>query len=211
VSENDLTSHDLSRADGDFRVVVLDGPPDATGNRPCAAVFGQPEDYGLVRIQSRCVYGEIFESVDCDCRHQLRRAITMIRADGAGVLVYLDQEGRGAGLLAKARSYQLTQRTGVDTFASYRTLGLPEDSRSYEDAAAILLKLGIRRATLLTNNPAKVTALREAGIEVRQQSLVVEGHNEVARRYLAAKARYGHTIGPSEPRGRRRRWRRSSS
>jgi GTP cyclohydrolase II len=164
------------------------------GNRPCAAVFGEPTDGCLVRIHSRCVYGEIFESVDCDCRDQLRQSMAMMRKAGAGVLIYLDQEGRGAGLLAKARGYQLTQTTGLDTFSSYRMLGLPEDARTYEDAVAILRGLNLKRVRLLTNNPAKVAALSTAEVQVEQQRFLVRGQSREARRYLAAKARYGHTI-----------------
>jgi 3,4-dihydroxy 2-butanone 4-phosphate synthase/GTP cyclohydrolase II len=198
VGDENLTEHELRHADGDFRVVVLGRGSDVHGNQPCAAVFGEPEDGCLVRIHSRCVYGEIFESVDCDCRDQLRQSMAMMRKAGSGVLIYLDQEGRGAGLLAKALGYQLTQREGLDTFSSYRVLGLPEDSRSYEDAVAILRGLGLRRVRLLTNNPAKVAALATADFQVEQQPFLVRGQSAEARRYLAAKAKFGHTISLAE-------------
>lgn len=206
MGERNLTEHDLRHADGDFRVVVLGNDSDMHGNRPCAAVFGQPKDGCLVRIHSRCVYGEIFESVDCDCRDQLRQSMAMMRKAGAGVLIYLDQEGRGAGLLAKALGYQITQRQGLDTFSSYRSLGLPEDSRSYEDAVAILRSLNLRRIRLLTNNPAKVAALSTADFQVEQQAFLVRGQSPEARRYLAAKARFGHTIPLDALEDRWRRW-----
>ncbi|MFC4858474.1 GTP cyclohydrolase II [Actinophytocola glycyrrhizae] len=198
MGDVNLTEHELRHADGDFRVVVLSGGSDIHGNQPCAAVFGEPEDGCLVRIHSRCVYGEIFESVDCDCRDQLRQSMAMMRKAGSGVLIYLDQEGRGAGLLAKALGYQLTQREGLDTFSSYRVLGLPEDSRSYGDAVAILRSLKLRRVRLLTNNPAKVAALSTADVQVEQQPFLVRGQSVEARRYLAAKARFGHTISLAE-------------
>jgi GTP cyclohydrolase II len=194
VGERNLTEHELRHANGDFRVVVLGGVSETHGNRPCAAVFGEPVDGCLVRIHSRCVYGEIFESVDCDCRDQLRQSMAMMRKAGSGVLIYLDQEGRGAGLLNKALGYQLTQREGLDTFSSYRKLGLPEDCRTYEDAVAILRSLNLRRVRLLTNNPAKVSALSTADFQVDQQPFLVRGQSRDARRYLAAKARFGHTI-----------------
>ena len=194
MGERNLTEHELRHADGGFRVVVLNGVSDMHGNRPCAAVFGEPTDGCLVRIHSRCIYGEIFESVDCDCRDQLRQSMVMMRGAGSGVLIYLDQEGRGAGLLAKARGYQLTQSQGLDTFSSYRMLGLPEDSRTYDDAVAILHSLNLKRVRLLTNNPAKVAALSTADFQVEQQPFLVPGQSAEARRYLAAKARYGHTI-----------------
>lgn len=198
MGDVNLTEHELRHADGDFRVVVLGSGSDIHGNQPCAAVFGNPGNGCLVRIHSRCVYGEIFESVDCDCRDQLRQSMAMMRKAGSGVLIYLDQEGRGAGLLAKALGYQLTQREGLDTFSSYRVLGLPEDSRSYEDAVAILRNLGLRRVRLLTNNPAKVAALSTADFQVEQQPFLVRGQSVEARRYLAAKAKYGHTISLAE-------------
>jgi GTP cyclohydrolase II len=194
LGERNLTEHELRHADGDFRVVVLGEVSEMHGNQPCAAVFGEPTDGCLVRIHSRCVYGEIFESVDCDCRDQLRQSMAMMRKAGAGVLIYLDQEGRGAGLLAKALGYQLTQRQGLDTFSSYRKLGLLEDVRTYEDAVAILRSLNLKRVRLLTNNPAKVAALSTADFQVEQQPFLVRGQSPEARRYLAAKARYGHTI-----------------
>lgn len=198
MGERNLTEHELRHADGGFRVVVLGDVSDMHGNRPCAAVFGEPTDGCLVRIHSRCVYGEIFESVDCDCRDQLRQSMAMMRGVGSGVLIYLDQEGRGAGLMAKARGYQLTQSQGLDTFSSYRMLGLPEDSRTYEDAVAILRSLNLKRVRLLTNNPAKVSALSTADFQVEQQLFLVPGQSTEARRYLAAKARYGHAIPLSE-------------
>lgn len=198
MGERNLTEHELRHADGGFRVVVLGDVSDMHGNRPCAAVFGEPTDGCLVRIHSRCVYGEIFESVDCDCRDQLRQSMAMMRGVRSGVLIYLDQEGRGAGLMAKARGYQLTQSQGLDTFSSYRMLGLPEDSRTYEDAVAILRSLNLKRVRLLTNNPAKVAALSTADVQVEQQAFLVPGQSVEARRYLAAKARYGHTIPLSE-------------
>lgn len=194
MGKRDVTAHGLTGAGGDFNVVVLGGTLDGRENRPCAAVFGRPKDGCLVRIHSRCVYGEIFGSVDCDCREQLRRSIAKMRKAGSGVLIYLDQEGRGAGLHAKARGYQLSQRTGMDTFSSYQHLKLPEDSRSYEDAAKLLRKLRLRRVTLLTNNPAKVQALQVAGITVTLRPLVVPDLGKHAREYLAAKARRGHMI-----------------
>lgn len=206
MGERNLTEHDLRHADGDFRVVVLGNASDMHGNRPCAAVFGEPRDGCLVRIHSRCVYGEIFESVDCDCRDQLRQSMAMMRKAGAGVLIYLDQEGRGAGLLAKALGYQITQRQGLDTFSSYRMLGLPEDSRSYEDAVAILRSLNLRRIRLLTNNPAKLAALSTADFQIEQQPFLVRGQSPEARRYLAAKARFGHTIPLDALEGGRWRW-----
>jgi GTP cyclohydrolase II len=181
--------HSLTGAEGPFRVLVLKSGQSDEANPPCAAVFGEPGPGCLVRIHSRCLYGEVFDSLDCDCRAQLNRSLELIRAAGSGVLIYLDQEGRGAGLLAKARAYALSQELGIDSFSSYRELGLPSDLRNYDGAVDLLDELGLRKVTLLTNNPAKVAAVEEAGIEVVQRSLRISGLGERAREYLAAKDR----------------------
>jgi GTP cyclohydrolase II len=203
VTDDRAVRHALSWHAGDFEVVVLDKGDDQQ-NPPCAAVFGNPEDGCLVRVQSRCVYGEIFGSNNCDCRAQLDRSIELIREEG-GVIVYLDQEGRGAGLLAKAQGYVTSNELGIDTFASYRHLGIPTDSRSYADAAALLRQVSLARVRLLTNNPAKVDGLRFAGIVVDRELLWADVPGEYALDYLLAKEQNGHrfiagAIGaPSEP------------
>jgi GTP cyclohydrolase II len=191
--ENETVVHALSRPDGEFTAVVLDKGDDQP-NPPCAAVFGDPEDDCLVRVHSRCVYGEIFESDNCDCRAQLRRSIELIRADGAGVLIYLDQEGRGAGLLTKAMGYVVSQTLGMDTFASYRHLGVEADSRSYTDAGTLLKRLNLSSVRLLTNNPAQVRALSDAGIGVKREPLLDNEPSEYAFNYLLAKEQHGHTF-----------------
>lgn len=173
MTDGRIVKHQLLRRGQAFTAVVLDKDENEL-NSACAAIFGNPEDDCLVRVQSRCVYGEIFGSVTCDCRAQLDRAIELITDEGAGVLIYLDQEGRSSGLLAKAKGYQITQREGVDSFASYARLGLPPDSRSYEDAGALLRHLSVRRIRLLTNNLGKQDALRMAGIQVERIPLVVD-------------------------------------
>ena len=183
--------HRLSRPDGAFEVIVLDRGDDQL-NPPCAAVFGQPADDCLVRIQSRCVYGEIFGADTCDCRAQLDRSIERIKAEGSGVLVYLDQEGRGSGLAAKAKGYQLTDQLQLDTFASYAHLGLAPDSRSFADAATLLAQLELRRVRLLTNNPDKVAALETAGLVVKRETLLTDAPSEYAFNYLLAKEEHGH-------------------
>jgi 3,4-dihydroxy 2-butanone 4-phosphate synthase/GTP cyclohydrolase II len=163
-------------------------------NPPCAAVYGDPADGCPVRVHSRCVYGEIFESTNCDCLWQLQESRRIIRKHGSGVLVYLDQEGRGAGLLAKAKGHQLSQEKDLDTFASYAALGFEPDSRLYDDAAALLTQLGLREVKLLTNNPAKVAALLGADIKVDQQLLTMPDPGEKARDYISAKERTGWAV-----------------
>jgi GTP cyclohydrolase II len=185
--------HRLESADGEFRAVVLDDAVDRM-NPPCAAVYGEPSNDCPVRVHSRCLYGEVFESTNCDCRWQLRESLRIIREHGSGVLVYLDQEGRGAGLLTKARGYRLSQAEGLDTFASYAQLGHKADSRSYEDAAALLKHLGLTAVQLLTNNPAKIFALEAAGIKVEMRQLVQPEPSDPTLKYLVAKEVHGHAI-----------------
>lgn len=192
----DHVEHQLTRTAGQFRIVVLDTPGEA--DTACAAVFGKPRNGCLVRVHSRCLYSEVFGSRDCDCREQLHRSIELIRAKGAGVVIYLEQEGRGSGLLAKARGYEYSQRNGVDTFASYEALGLPLDSRSYAAAGALLTQLGLRRVRLLTNNPEKVAGLRSVGIQVTREPLVVSVAGK-ALDYLAAKRARGHRLPKISP------------
>ncbi len=119
----------------------------------------------LVRAHSACLTGDLFGSLRCDCGDQLRNAMTRLAAEGGGVLLYLDQEGRGIGIGNKMRAYAL-QDDGFDTIDADAVLGFSADERRYDDAASILRTLGVRRIILLTNNPEKVAALTRAGIEV---------------------------------------------
>lgn len=149
----------------------------------------------LVRIQSSCVYGEVLGSKGCDCRQQLDRAMEIIGSEGAGIVVYLNQEGRGAGLFAKARGYEHVQRTNVDTFTAYEELGLLPDARDYSAAVELLRELGVQNVRLLTNNPAKLSALADAGFAVTREPLVIEPVEE-NRAYLESKCRRGHLLYP---------------
>lgn len=146
----------------------------------------------LVRIQSRCAYGEVFGSVHCDCGAQLHESASRIRAEG-GLLVYLEQEGRGAGISAKAAAYQAAERDLVDTFTHYESSGRPADLRSYAETAAALIELGASSVRLLTNNPDKVKALRAAGIDVTRLPLVVP-IDPRADPYIVAKRQRGHLL-----------------
>lgn len=192
MTEQLFVEHTLRRQGGAFRVRVLDGAV-AADNPPVAAIYGEPADDCLVRIHSRCVYSEILGSVDCDCHDQLRQAKELILESGSGVIVYLDQEGRGAGLLAKARGYVYSQENQADTFASYRALHLPDDSRDYFAAADLLESLGLSKVKLLTNNPEKVKALQSREIIVERVPSIVPV-SDSARAYLEAKRQHGHLI-----------------
>lgn len=146
----------------------------------------------LLRIQSRCAYGEVFGSHHCDCGAQLKQAADEIRRTG-GLVMYLEQEGRGAGVTAKAAAYRAAERDLIDTFTHYESAGIPPDLRSYSDAADALLVMGIRHVVLLTNNPSKLQSLRDKGIEVERRPLIVEGA-AAAEGYLAAKRERGHLL-----------------
>lgn len=147
-----------------------------------------------LRLHSACLTGDLFGSLRCDCGEQLRNAVADIQALGGGVLLYLAQEGRGIGLANKLRAYTL-QDSGLDTLDADQILGFGEDERRYGMAVDMLDALGIRRVQLLTNNPAKVAALIEGGIEVVERQALYGSLNDHNRRYLSAKSkRAGHLL-----------------
>lgn len=148
----------------------------------------------LVRVHSECLTGDALFSQRCDCGPQLHESMRRVGEAGRGAIVYLRQEGRGIGLLNKIRAYAL-QDQGDDTVDANRHLGFPDDGRDYLPAVAILEDLGIHRLRLMTNNPRKVKALTQAGIEIVERIPLVVGRNPHNRRYLATKAtRLGHLI-----------------
>jgi GTP cyclohydrolase II len=122
----------------------------------------------LVRIHSQCLTGDVFGSLRCDCRQQLEMALSMIAQEGAGVLIYEQQEGRGIGLMAKLQAYQL-QDSGLDTVEANERLGFKADHREFALPAQILKSLGIEQVRLLSNNPDKVAALENGGVKVVQR------------------------------------------
>jgi GTP cyclohydrolase II len=159
-----------------------------------AVIIGQPDPLNPVpvRLHSACLTGDLLGSLRCDCGEQLRTAVQRIAALGGGVLLYLDQEGRGIGLPNKLRAYVL-QDEGLDTVDADQHLGFLADERRYEVAAALLAELGIKRIRLLTNNPQKINALRDHGIEIAGRVPLVTSVNSHNERYLKAKTeRAGH-------------------
>ena len=156
-----------------------------TGTEPIALIHGDVagRDTPLVRLHSECWTGDVLGSLRCDCGQQLSTALTAIVAEGAGVLLYLRQEGRGIGLPNKLRAYAL-QDTGMDTVTANTALGLPVDAREYGAAAAILSDLGLERVRLMTNNPAKAAALEAYGIRVGERVPLPALPNPVNRLYL---------------------------
>jgi GTP cyclohydrolase II len=146
----------------------------------------------LVRIHSQCLTGDVFGSLRCDCRLQLEMALKKIAAAGAGILLYEQKEGRGIGLMAKLKAYEL-QDQGRDTVEANLELGFAADCRGYELPAAVLKLLAVSQVRLITNNPEKVAALESAGIQVTERiSAEVEPH-ETFERYLRTKQeKMGH-------------------
>ena len=146
----------------------------------------------LVRIHSQCLTGDVFGSLRCDCRQQLEMALGMIAAEGAGVLIYEQQEGRGIGLMAKLQAYEL-QDSGLDTVEANERLGFKADQRGFALPAEILKILGISRVRLLSNNPDKVAALERAGIQVTERVPCEVTPSEHAEEYLKTKKeKLGH-------------------
>jgi GTP cyclohydrolase II len=169
---------------------------DVIGGGSVAVVVGKP-DFSQpvpVRLHSACLTGDVFGSRRCDCGDQLKLALARLDEAGGGVILYLEQEGRGVGLANKMRAYQL-QDEGLDTVDANTTLGFDDDERDYGIAARMLEMLGCTRVRLLTNNPAKVDSLASAGIEVLGRLPLYTPINADNRRYLTAKAtRAGHRL-----------------
>jgi 3,4-dihydroxy 2-butanone 4-phosphate synthase / GTP cyclohydrolase II len=148
----------------------------------------------LVRVHSECLTGDVFHSLRCDCGEQLDSALSMIEAEGRGVLLYLSQEGRGIGLLNKLRAYKL-QEEGLDTVEANLRLGLPADLRDYGIGAQILVDLGLSSIRILTNNPKKISGLAGYGLSVTDQLPIEHVPNPHNESYLRAKRdRLGHTL-----------------
>jgi GTP cyclohydrolase II len=148
----------------------------------------------LVRVHSQCLTGDVFHSLRCDCRAQLELALRKIVAAPAGLLLYLPQEGRGIGLLNKLRAYEL-QDGGMDTVQANERLGFAADARDYGFSASVLLRLGVRRVRLLSNNPDKVQQLEHAGIKVVERVPCQPRMTKFTRGYLATKkSKMGHLL-----------------
>ena len=186
---------------GKFRILGFEGQ--ATARNGCAPI-NSPEGLvalvmgdihsapPLVRIHSQCLTGDVFGSLRCDCRLQLELALRTIAEAGAGILLYEQQEGRGIGLMAKLRAYELQDR-GLDTVEANVKLGFAADCREYELPAEALKLLGVEKVRLMTNNPDKVAALEAAGIAVVERVSAEVEPQETFERYLRTKQeKMGH-------------------
>jgi 3,4-dihydroxy 2-butanone 4-phosphate synthase/GTP cyclohydrolase II len=189
-----IAEADLPTKWGRFRVIAY-GVKYET-QQPLVLVMGQPWDAAapLVRLHSSCFTGDLLDSLRCDCGDQLHMALDMIGREGAGVLVYLPQEGRGIGLVEKIRAYEL-QDKGLDTVEANLALGFKADSRDYGVGIQLLKDLGLRQVRLLTNNPKKTDAFIYGGfdLEVVDQVPILPPVHEFNERYLATKReKLGH-------------------
>ncbi|GEM_PF-515772 len=146
----------------------------------------------LVRIHSQCLTGDVFASLRCDCRQQLEMALSMIAELGAGILIYEQKEGRGIGLMAKLQAYEL-QDAGLDTVEANERLGFKADHRDFSLPGEMLKALGVRKVRLLSNNPDKVAALQQAGIDVVERVPCEVDASPYAEDYLKTKKeKLGH-------------------
>ena len=193
---------------GEFRIMGFEGRLPAP--RPCcehgeksgkkieglvALVMGDIHSAPpIVRIHSQCLTGDVFGSLRCDCRLQLELALSRIAEEGAGILLYEQQEGRGIGLMAKLKAYEL-QDHGLDIVEANVELGYAADCREYELPAEVLKQLGVKQVRLITNNPEKVAALESAGISVIERVSAEVEPQESFERYLRTKhEKMGHIV-----------------
>jgi 3,4-dihydroxy 2-butanone 4-phosphate synthase / GTP cyclohydrolase II len=179
---------------GEFRIVGYRNDVDA--HEHVALVYGDVQDGErvLVRMHSKCLTGDVFHSMRCDCGWQLHTAMRMIAEAGRGVIVYLDQEGRGIGLLNKLKAYELQDR-GADTVEANEQLGFKPDLRNYGIGAQILLDLGLRSIRVITNNPKKLVGLEGYGLRIEDGVRIEAPSNDENAEYLRTKReKLGHLL-----------------
>ena len=179
---------------GDFRIA---GYRSRTSEEEFVVLYKgelRPNVPALVRIHSQCLTGDVFGSAKCDCGPQLHRTLEMIQEEGRGAIVYQQQEGRGIGILNKIRAYAL-QDAGADTVEANERLDLPVDARDYRQCAEVLFDLGLCKVKVISNNPGKLRALEEAGLEIVERVSIEVESSEPAARYLQTKKeKMGHLL-----------------
>jgi GTP cyclohydrolase II len=209
VSVRKVADADFPTRWGHFRILGFEGlttPGDPTRKpveEAVALTFGDlhagrnsaDQQAPLVRIHSQCLTGDVFHSLRCDCHDQLHLALGLIASEGAGILLYEHQEGRGIGLMAKLRAYEL-QDNGADTIEANLQLGFRNDYRHFDLPAEILKQLNVPAVRLITNNPEKVSALEAAGIRVTARIDATIPAEPTFERYLETKReKLGHLVG----------------
>jgi 3,4-dihydroxy 2-butanone 4-phosphate synthase/GTP cyclohydrolase II len=188
---------------GEFKLIAYEGTLDRSES--VALVMGEPENEptALVRVHSQCLTGDVFGSLRCDCGEQLTEALAAISREGNGVFLYIQQEGRGIGLVNKIKAYALQDR-GRDTVEANEELGFPADLRDYGIGAQILADLGLHNIRLLTNNPRKIIGLKAYGLTIVERVPIEVSPNKRNLRYLATKRdKLGHIFDALEEDGRR--------
>jgi GTP cyclohydrolase II len=192
-SVKQIASADFPTRWGQFRIFGFRGDFAGRTEEAVALIMGDIKARPpLVRIHSQCLTGDVFGSLRCDCRQQLELALSMIAEQGAGILIYEQQEGRGIGLMAKLQAYEL-QDAGLDTVEANEKLGFKADQREFALPAEILKALGVSQVRLLSNNPDKVAALERGGIKVVERVPCEVLPSEYAEDYLKTKKeKMGH-------------------
>ncbi|HEV8589498.1 MAG TPA: GTP cyclohydrolase II [Pyrinomonadaceae bacterium] len=179
---------------GDFRIA---GYRSKTSNEEFVVIFKgelRPDIPTLVRIHSQCLTGDVFGSMKCDCGQQLHTTMQMIEQEGRGAVLYQQQEGRGIGIINKIRAYELQDR-GADTVEANERLGLAVDAREYRQCAEVLFDLGLCKVRVISNNPGKLKALQDAGLEIVERVAIAIPADEHATAYLRTKKeKMGHLL-----------------
>jgi 3,4-dihydroxy 2-butanone 4-phosphate synthase/GTP cyclohydrolase II len=189
-----VASARLPTAAGEFRIIGYRNDVDDAEH--VALVYGEVSGQPgvMVRMHSKCLTGDVFGSARCDCGWQLESAMHTIAREGRGVIVYLDQEGRGIGLLNKLKAYEL-QDAGDDTVEANEKLGFKPDLRNYGIGAQVLLDLGLSSIRVLTNNPKKLVGLEGYGLEIVERLPIVPPPSDENRAYLDVKRdKLGHLL-----------------
>ncbi len=188
------TEADLPTRYGHFRLIPFRQKSNGTEHMALIKGSWQADEPILVRVHSSCATGDILGSMRCDCGEQLHQAMQMIEKEGRGVLIYMQQEGRGIGLMNKIRAYKL-QEEGLDTVEANLHLGFKPDERDYGCGAQMLRHLGVHKMRLMTNNPVKRVGLEAYGLEIVENVPIEITPNEYDYRYLKTKKeRMGHTL-----------------
>lgn len=179
---------------GEFRIA---GYESLTSDEEFVCVFKGELDENVptpVRIHSQCLTGDVFHSIKCDCGQQLQRAMETIEKEGRGVIVYQHQEGRGIGIINKIRAYAL-QDKGADTIEANLRLGLDVDLREYHQCVEILRDLGVRKVKAMSNNPDKIRAMRNGGLEIVERLPIEFKPSKDTQKYLSVKKfQMGHIL-----------------
>lgn len=203
IAENRITVEKVAAANlptqiGNFKIV---GYRSLTSNEEFVVLTKgdlKAEIPTLVRIHSQCLTGDVFGSIKCDCGPQLHKAMELIEKEGRGAIVYQQQEGRGIGIINKIRAYAL-QDEGADTVEANEKLGFAVDARMYQQCAEILFDLGLCKVRVMSNNPDKLRALEQAGLQIVERVPIEVDAQQPAAHYLKTKKeKLGHLLNVAE-------------